>query len=93
MFHLKNNFVKIMIAVAVLFTASCKKDPLDKITDNRLQLEDIFVDASMARGFLVDSYVDIPQYQDSYYFFQMLATKSDEAIDSDGFSADIWNSG
>ncbi len=93
MFHMKNNFIKIMIAVAVLFTASCKKDPLDKIPDNRLQLEDIFADASLARGFLVDSYVDIPQYQDSYYFFQMLATKSDEAVDADGFSADLWNSG
>lgn len=83
----------IIIAGTVVYS-SCKKDPLNKLPDGILTRAQAFDNPDLARGFLSDTYATIPQYMDSYFFFSMLASKSDEAADSDlEFSSGNWNAG
>lgn len=79
--------------------AGCKKDPLDQTPSGRLEVDQVFNDVILTRNYLASVYNYLPGYFDQYFFFAMLAPKSDEAADSDfpgvgeSYSSGQWNAG
>lgn len=76
------NIIFLLLSLQV-FTAGCKKDPLDVMPDGRLTLEKIFSDEMMAAEYLNTIYDNINPYGTSYDYNTLLAGFSDEAHDND----------
>lgn len=74
--------------ISLLFIISisigCKKDPLDVLPDGRVtNITDLFKDNDQTGAYLNACYSNIQPYGIQYYFYEMLASFTDDAHDDD----------